>query len=88
MSTATTTLLAPSFRRAPSHNVAVHVLTFARSLCESILNKSLHVVAEDWPSFLFDVDMYKTTDATLLDCLFRSPLFKMVRVRICVWTVY
>ncbi|RDX47559.1 hypothetical protein OH76DRAFT_1484681 [Lentinus brumalis] len=48
------------------------------TLCESILDKRLHIVAEDWPSFLFDIDMYETTDATLLDCLFRSPLFKML----------
>ncbi len=71
-----------------SHDVAVHVLTFACRLCESILDKSLHIVAEDWPSFLFDVEMYETTDATLVDCLFRSPLFKMVRVCIGVRTVY
>ncbi|TFK81506.1 hypothetical protein K466DRAFT_591201 [Polyporus arcularius HHB13444] len=46
--------------------------------CQLILNKKVHIVAEDWPSVLFDLDLsYHNDDAELLDGCLRGPTYAM-----------
>ena len=54
-------------------------LTYADRFAEEVSEKTKCIVAEDFPSFLFDVRSFNDDDLPITDSLLRGDLFKMVR---------
>ena len=59
-------------------------LTYADRFSEEVSNKTIHIVAQDFPSFLFDIRLFNDDDFEVTDSLLRGKLFKMVCRFFCV----
>ena len=54
-------------------------LIYANRFSQEVFNKTMRIVAEDFPSFLFDIRSFNDNALPVIDSLLRGDLFKMVR---------